>query len=869
MDMPIELMGLAIECEPEDAGVVQPLPPPLKSARSVQMQDQVAHDQAAQAKVVGVGGAARPIDDDELAKVCQMLREAIAMRERYAPAESETLALDPDNVTPDENPPSDPFVPAPCNGVHFSFEMRRGIMVVWEEDQARLVGPRKPGRKDDRPPAFESPPSLAEFTKDLARLLTITSDAAVNSFCYKRLQKLEARFKLHVMEQEQEEAAEQCAVPHRDFYNVRKVDTHVHLAAAMNQKHLLRFIKRKMRYHADEVVTKSASTGEPMTLQEVFEDMGITPYDLSIDALGMHTDSNTFARFDKFNLKYNPLGKSKLREIFLKTENMLGGRYFAEITQELFDDLAFSKYQKAEYRISIYGRSKNEWDDLAAWVVDHQLFSNHNRWLIQIPRLYGMYQANRLVRTFAEMLDNIFTPLFEVTADPATHPKLHLLLQQVVGFDSVDDESKAEGPLPTPDSPAVHPEQWTEDNPHYAYYCFYMYANLQVLNRMRARQGLSTFCFRPHAGEAGEQNHLHAAFLTARGINHGINLRKSPSMQYLYYLAQIGLALSPLSNNALFLQLSKSPFHEFFAVGLNVSLSTDDPLMFHHTREPLMEEYTIAKQVWKLSSVDLSEVARNSVLQSSFPPHVKAFWIGGAYWRGGCAGNDIHRTNVPNMRLKYRELALAEEIQVVRDSYLHAPAALPHLSPSLQPISSAQIAAQYNAGVTSAGPRPLAPRTAAPPPPPTVTSPKRHNNQEHDGPFPRLYEPPPKFERGGGGGNANGGVNLPPAYGRDAPIPPGGSSMLSAPSAYGGGGGRSGRLRKPYFGKGASGDGPQAPPPAASELVERLDAQHMQLMQFQQMAMAAEERADAAMRVNRYLMVGLAAAALVAMARSR
>ena len=58
------------------------------------MQDQVAHDQAAQAKVVGVGGAARPIDDDELAKVCQMLCEAIAMRERYAPAESETLALD-------------------------------------------------------------------------------------------------------------------------------------------------------------------------------------------------------------------------------------------------------------------------------------------------------------------------------------------------------------------------------------------------------------------------------------------------------------------------------------------------------------------------------------------------------------------------------------------------------------------------------------------------------------------------------------------------------------------------------------------------------------------------------------------------------
>ena len=34
----------------------------------------------------------------------------------------------------------------------------------------------------------------------------------------------------------------------------------------------------------------------------------------------------------------------------------------------------------------------------------------------------------------------------------------------------------------------------------------------------------------------------HAAFLTARGINHGINLRRTPSLQYLYYLAQVGLA---------------------------------------------------------------------------------------------------------------------------------------------------------------------------------------------------------------------------------------------------------------------------------------------------------------------------------------
>ena len=73
--------------------------------------------------------------------------------------------------------------------------------------------------------------------------------------------------------------------------------------------------------------------------------------------------------------------------MFLKTDNAVHGRYFAELTAELFDDLAESKYQHAENRISIYGRDREEWDELAAWVVDHKLYSPHNRWLIQVPRI--------------------------------------------------------------------------------------------------------------------------------------------------------------------------------------------------------------------------------------------------------------------------------------------------------------------------------------------------------------------------------------------------------------------------------------------------------------------------------------------------
>jgi AMP deaminase len=59
---------------------------------------------------------------------------------------------------------------------------------------------------------------------------------------------------------------------------------------------------------------------------------------------------------------------------------------------------------------------------------------------------------------------------------------------------------------------------------------------------------------------------------------------QAPALQYLYYLNQIGIAMSPLSNNALFLNYNQNPFPEFFARGLNVTLSTDDPLIFHYTQ---------------------------------------------------------------------------------------------------------------------------------------------------------------------------------------------------------------------------------------------------------------------------------------------
>uniref|UniRef100_A0A671MDG6 AMP deaminase n=1 Tax=Sinocyclocheilus anshuiensis TaxID=1608454 RepID=A0A671MDG6_9TELE len=482
------------------------------------------------------------------------------------------------------------------------------------------------------------------------------------SFCYRRLQYLSSKFQMHILLNEMKELAAQKKVPHRDFYNIRKVDTHIHASSCMNQKHLLRFIKRAMKKYPGEIVHVEQSRGQ--TLLEVFESMNLTAFDLSVDTLDMHADRNTFHRFDKFNSKYNPIGESILREIFIKTDNHVEGKYFGHIIKEVMADLEESKYQNVELRLSIYGRSRDEWDKLAQWAIKHKVYSDNVRWLVQVPRLFDVYHTKKQLSNFQEMLENIFMPLFEVTVNPSSHPQLHLFLEHVVGFDSVDDESKPEHHIFNLDSPK--PVNWMEeDNPPYSYYLYYMYANMTVLNHLRRQRNLNSFVLRPHCGEAGPIHHLVSGFMLSENISHGLLLRKAPVLQYLYYLAQIGIAMSPLSNNSLFLSYHRNPLPEYLSRGLMVSLSTDDPLQFHFTKEPLMEEYSIAAQVWKLSSCDMCELARNSVLMSGFSHQVKSYWLGPHYLKEGQEGNDIRRTNVPDIRVAYRFETLCEELNLI------------------------------------------------------------------------------------------------------------------------------------------------------------------------------------------------------------
>ena len=77
------------------------------------------------------------------------------------------------------------------------------------------------------------------------------------------------------------------------------------------------------------------------------------------------------------------------------------------------------------------------------------------------------------------MLDNIFVPLFEVVLRPQSDPELACFLKHLVSVDCVDDESKHDAL--NPDKLKVTPAEWDyPENPPYAYWVYYLYANLQA-----------------------------------------------------------------------------------------------------------------------------------------------------------------------------------------------------------------------------------------------------------------------------------------------------------------------------------------------------------------------------------------------------
>jgi AMP deaminase len=506
-------------------------------------------------------------------------------------------------------------------------------------------------------------PSIGDFNKDYNDLVEMTSGGAMRSFCFQRLQLLSTSFKMHTTMNTQVETEEQSNLLGTDFYRTMKIDNHIHAAAANSAKQFVDFVRNKLKTEGDTVVLANGKT-----LRQVYTEAGLDTDHLTIDAFNVLADYSVYQRFDNFNDKYSPFRMADMRRIFLKTTNHIKGKYFAELLKIVLSRLENEKghNSSAEMRLSIYGMERHEWLDLAKWLLTDwkiedfpgNMISTDNRWIIQIPRLWRIYSKKHEARqpSFAEMLENIFIPMFDATLYPEKHPEIAEALQHIVSIDSVDDEGAAEEPISC-DKPA----DWkSQKNPSYAWQLYYIWSNLCVLNQLRKARNLNIITFRPHAGETGDPMHLGATYMLCESINHGINLEHQVSLQYLYYLDQIGLSISTLSNNFLFRKIRDSPFPKLFRRGLNVTLSTDDPLLFHMSDDALLEEYSVARASFDLSMTDMMEIARNSILQSGFEDEFKKKWLGDNYKRG-VTFCDERITHVPLIRAKYRAEHIAIE----------------------------------------------------------------------------------------------------------------------------------------------------------------------------------------------------------------
>lgn len=593
-----------------------------------------------------------PIDHD--VGPVRKLHEALRLRQRYQPAEVAAPALLP-RAAGTAKSSSVPAAMATSAMVDVTDDVQvalrqGGTFVASDYECDSYYGVILISRRGKPPHWPTYIPKIDMFIADVADIKTRIEDEAVKDLALHRLGILEHKFGLHLAMNIGRETGIVADKEHnnRDFFTARKVDNNTHTDSGMNARSLFHFFMEKAKNAAQDVVQHEEGQN-PVTLGQLLtERLKVNLATFTVDEL------TSLLRSDKV-----------LHDLFLTTNDYTGGRYFAELTKRTLRNYSLDQYTYAENRLVIRGRGFDEWNRVAEWFSSHGMASPQVRWMVQLPRCYSELFKDRKVKNFGEYLENIFMPLWQASLHWERHAKLHYFLSHISGFDTVFEEQLVDPELRPHE---LAPHDWRhEENPAYNYYLYYFWSNLSSLNAFRKARGFSTFTLRPQCGEAGSIDHLVGGFLLAHGINHGVNLRLSPPLEYLFYIAQIGIAMSPLSNTSTAVAYLDNPFPKFFSRGLNVSLATNKPLDYHFTQEPLIEEYSVAAKVWKLSFNDLSEVAKNSVLQSGFPDEWKVAALGSLWRLKSVLGNQVRKSHVSDIRIAFRFETYHAEINFLDD----------------------------------------------------------------------------------------------------------------------------------------------------------------------------------------------------------
>jgi AMP deaminase len=499
-------------------------------------------------------------------------------------------------------------------------------------------------------------PTLDEYKKDVSDLFILSGDPALKSFCYKRITFLKYMFSFHLTLNSHAEGQVLKTKCKKDFYHVEKVDQHVSIDSIFSAKTLLKFIMDKYTSSPLDIVEKDEN-GKDMTLEALLKRMSPNPETITIDFLDVMTEG-MLHRQDKFERSLEKIGGGKkLKKVFLSIENRQSGLYFAQLSNQINSDNS-GGFSSNEISIRLFGKNMLDWNTTANWIVKHKIYSKHSRYIITVSREFSHYCKSGLCKTFEQYMSMIFKPIFAVTLDPSENPNLATFLQLCTGFGFQCIENTFDAP-PQPSEWKIASE-WKEGEPDFEYYLYHLWANVKQLNELRTSRGLNPLLFKPHCGESVRM-HLASAYLFADCIHNGLQLRFTPFLCYLFYLQQVGISYTPLHTNKINMEYKENPFPELFQMGQNVTLATNNPLHSHYTEEHLLEEYSVASQIWGFSRCDLCEISNNSVRQSGYERNIKENWIGKDYDKG----NDQIHSNVPNIRFSYRKDTLNRELEFV------------------------------------------------------------------------------------------------------------------------------------------------------------------------------------------------------------
>ncbi|KAH8050382.1 adenosine-phosphate deaminase [Aureococcus anophagefferens] len=484
----------------------------------------------------------------------------------------------------------------------------------------------------------------------LNRVVEVSQDPDVQAFCRTRCLMLEKRYDMYDLEHQYREHEDQAKC-NTDFHSVAKADTHIHASAMMTAVQLDQFMRRIYERDRDRPLDDKGKTVGSTMRGAGFQTKG----EHNAESLNVQASYRMFGNFKNFNAAFTPLGSRELKSLFMGYE-ALEGEYLAAMVRECAGVAHEGAGVPRAALLHLRPQAERVEDlrDMGAPLAGRR----DARRLDRDPaaaRLPGLAPHGRgdVVRRHAPQL---LGPLFEAALSDEDDD-VKWLLDKIRVIDTVDDESIEDHP----DLAGLcGADDWTsEKNPPSGYYAYYMHENVARLNALlRARKLRSSpLTFKPHAGEAGPADHLATRSSSATACRAASIWRRSrrPSRSSTYYAAQVPIGVSPISNSVLFLKYAQNPFPTLFKRGLCVALTTDDPLMFHTTPTPLLEEYATARHAFALSSVDMCEIARNSCV-AAFSDEERM---------------DLHNdenpdcTNVPACRLNFRQATLQGELDLL------------------------------------------------------------------------------------------------------------------------------------------------------------------------------------------------------------